>query len=186
MYELSGITCSGKSYIIKKISYDNNIPILKKKYWHFIIGLFYLFRTFNANKVVYIFKNSFKSDKRFIVILKVFFNVVCKFYYIHTKKNYIVDEGFLQIPFLLLLEPSRVDGFFKLFESEINLGCFYWADVNIDLNYKRLLERGHHRFHKKNNVYKQHFFKKNISIKKQCEIAFVKNNINVEVLSGNK
>ena len=159
MLELSGVTCSGKSTKMHTLSNKLGVCVLKKHYWHFFLGFYWLLVTCNYKKINFIVSKVVSSDARLLVRAKVFYNVVMKFYYLNSSKNLIVDEGFIQIPFLLMLPKCSIAEFFKLFNKEIGKLNFYWSVCSESELTNRILKRGHHRFVGKDRCYINEFIK---------------------------
>ena len=183
MYELSGVTCSGKSSHISAFSEKTGIPILKKKWCHFAKGFYFLFKTGSLNKITYIFQKSWRSDPRYLIKAKVLFNCASKFYYINRQGQWVVDEGFVQIPFLLMLSADDVAEFFVLFENEIGSVELFWSSCESERIMDRAIKRGHHRFLGQDASYIESFIFANLDIMAACETIFITKNIRVTFLN---
>lgn len=164
MYEINGITCSGKSYYLKSLSEKENLRIFEKKFYHFFFGMYFFCASSNIVQIKFIFLNSWFSDSRFIYKIKVFYNVIIKFYYLNCSNDCIVDEGFLQIPYILLLNDQNMNVFFSIFADEISSINFFWIYADDNLVQNRILERGHHRFNGMNNDFIITFIRKNLIV----------------------
>jgi hypothetical protein len=180
MYEISGITCAGKSTKLVNIALKKSIFLKKKSVLHFLFGFFFLFKMANFKKLNFIIRKTYYADDRIFLKIKVFLNTIAKFYYINIDTNELVDEGFIQIPFLLMLSDDEVDNFFTLFLQEISKVNLFWISAEKKIIIERLSIRGHHRFAGKNKAYMLWFIDKNLQIMKRIEYNLNKHKVNYE------
>ncbi|EGQ7950904.1 hypothetical protein M2G93_13245 [Vibrio vulnificus] len=105
MLEVTGVPCSGKSYILNsKFSCDN---VLNKHLAIKLVSLCCAFLELKYTEIGRIIKMVFKEQCSFLYKLKLLFNVLSKFgvYYLYRNKSIIIDEGISHIPFNLLTTP---------------------------------------------------------------------------------
>ncbi len=179
MYEISGITCSGKSTKLKNIALKKSIFLKKKSVLHFLYGFYFICKTANFKKLNFIIRKTYYADNRIFIKIKVFLNTIAKFYYVNINTNELVDEGFIQI-LLLMLSDDDIDNFFTLFLQEISKVNLLWISSERKIIIDRLSIRGHHRFVGKNKAYMLWFVNKNLQIMKRIEYNLNKHNVNYE------
>jgi hypothetical protein len=149
--EITGPTCSGKSYYLSSLKY--------KHVGYIYLPVGFLFLLTSPILFYWLFIRCLRADRSLLLSFLVFLNVFAKvgFSLCHIRffkfksKNIIVDEGLSHIPFILMLNESDIDYFIKSFLPFLSNTKILMKFSSSNVISKRLKSRGHKRVKSKSD-----------------------------------
>lgn len=141
--EITGSTCSGKSYYSSKYS-----KVKKVNKLFFIVGFLHILFV-NYRAFSFLNKKCAESDRNVLFSINVGLNVYAKIGFFQFcrvfRQQAILDEGITHIPFILCLDIKETKQFTYLFRKTLNYIDVEFCFCEVDVIYHRLRNRGHRR-----------------------------------------
>lgn len=147
--EVIGLPGSGKTFLSKKKSLELNFDLISaKRGWHtyFFVILFLFFRFYYFFSILkLIFIENKKNKNIFKHKVRIFFEYISNETKCFFKNNYVIDQGFMYLPFSIFdrkIEKDDLVIFLNYYKKYCQDRSLFLIEVDEVIRQKRIEERG--------------------------------------------